>query len=173
MLTLPSWTKNAIEVRLQMPLDDVRELARMREEAHLGQSSSAPMSVDYELVGLVPEIVFGEVLGLPLDLEIRPLGDGGADYTTPGGTVDVKGAQKPYNILRPIGTKNPADIIVLAGWVAEIPDAAFFLGWEYDAIVVQQSPERWPEYVINHIYPSRKLRPMSAIREVLRIGEEA
>ena len=75
--------------------DEICILASRRDALHADHDSCRPLSPDYELVGLLGEFAFGRRLGLPVDVSVRPSGDGGIDFKLPcGQTVDVKTSRK-------------------------------------------------------------------------------
>ena len=138
----------------------MRELARLREQAHEGQDSSRPLGKDYELIGCVGEWGFEDITGIPMDRSILPAGDGRVDFETGIGPVDVKCAAKAYNLLREVDTPH-ADILVLAQFYKE-PLGVTLLGWEWDYKMVLQATRRFhDEGPMNHWKPARTLQPMT------------
>jgi hypothetical protein len=143
----------------------LREIARVRMELHKDHSSSRPLSADYEYIGLLGEWEFSQKYGLPIDLTLRSGGDGRKDFTTGIGTIDVKTANKAFNLLRETN-KPHADILVLAQYLEEDDNVAF-LGWEYDKNMVL-CPHQDFGYGIDNYYKSwQELRTMSSLGKLL------
>ncbi len=146
--------------------DFITLVANQREEIHENHSSSRPLSEDYERVGMAGEFAFGQFSGLMPDVEIRPGGDGGIDFTIGVRfTVDVKTARKPSNLIHEIG-KPFADIFVLAKYDDEAGTATL-LGWCHGSDL-QTAPTRdFGFKVINHYIPAGDLKPMSMLKKRL------
>src|SRR3569833_1781749 len=93
---------------------DVAEIeCAARKRLHDGHASRRALRDGYELVGLIGEIVFARANRQPLDLDRKPAGDGGMDFTVPlRFTVDVKTFRKPVHLIHEQG-KVTSDIYVL------------------------------------------------------------
>ena len=93
--------------------------------------SHRPLGKDHDAVGLAGEEAFAARYGYRVDHEYAQRGDGGADFATHAGSVDVKTYRKPGHLLVEAG-KVHADIYVLARYVdtegGDAPRAAI-LGW--------------------------------------------
>lgn len=143
----------------------IRCIAEIREIAHAGQKSSRPLSDGYEYIGLLGEFVFAQKFGFPIDLSIKPMGDGRKDFTTSVGTLDVKTARKAYNLLREVD-KDHADILVLAQYYDDL-DWIRLVGWEYD-LEMAKCPYRDFGYgIINYYKSASELRPMEELERLL------
>lgn len=122
-------------MRERKTFEELKELADLRHRRHRGQSTSRPLSEDYELVGIMAEEAFAWRFGLSSEQVERDLvgGDGGVDFVMEDGTtIDVKASAKPNNLL--LEDKEwkdgPADIIVQSGVDVESRRVSL-LGWEY------------------------------------------
>jgi hypothetical protein len=96
-----------------------------------------------DTIGIFGEYCFAGAFGLPtkdvLKVNSGGAGDGGVDFPTPIGTIDVKTYRKAYNLLVKESDKNhPADIYVLAQF-NENDNSVELLGWEWGKAVFQ-----WP-----------------------------
>ncbi|MEK7112905.1 MAG: hypothetical protein AAB875_06365, partial [Patescibacteria group bacterium] len=94
---------------------------------------------EHDAVGLAGEEAFASRYGYRVDHEYAQRGDGGADFATYLGSVDVKTYRKPAHLLVEQGTAR-ADIYVLVRYVAAEPPtievhATAILGWAYLAEV--------------------------------------
>ena len=143
----------------------LKKAAAARVKLHAGSKSTRALGPDYQYVGLAGERAFAVEFGIPMDLELRPRGDGGVDFRTVAGTVDVKTYRKAYNLLREKG-KPHADILVLAQY-NEGARAAELVGWEYDSVLVRQPAKDFGYGVVNHYLHRSKLRPMKELHELL------
>jgi len=144
-----------------------REIARL----HRNHGSSRPLSAGYELRGVFGELAFYRITGLEMDLRLLPSGDGRTDFE-PGngvGTIDVKAANKAYNLLRECD-KLHADILVLAQ-VHEDPVIVEFLGWEYDAEMVTCPVKQFhDDGPMNHYKHRSQLRHMPELLAMLGVA---
>ena len=144
--------------------DYINALASRRDEIHKDHATSRPFSENYEHVGLSGEFEFGKFCGLMPDVEEKPQGDSGVDFTIPlMYTVDVKTARIPNNLFHEKG-KRFVDIYVLAGYDDESGQSES-LGWEW-GIKLQRAPTKDFGFgVMNHYIKQSDLRPMSALKE--------
>ena len=147
----------------------LRRLANEREALHFGHATSRPLSEGYEFVGMLGERAFSERFNVPMDLAVRPGGDGGSDFWFPVGRVDVKTARKEPWYLPVEHGKVTADIYVLA-WAQN--DEAELLGWEW-ALAVYLAPllRLRGHSILNHAIRRDELRPMDELQDWLR-GDE-
>src|SRR5262245_14514790 len=133
--------------------------ATERSASHAPHASQRPLSLGYELVGLVGEAQFASDFQLPLNFGARPGGDGRVDFVLPMRfTVDVKTARKPLHLIEEQG-KVVADIYVLAGYDDE-HRAAEMLGWELGNVLRRAPVRDFGHGIINHYIPRAELRPM-------------
>jgi hypothetical protein len=115
--------------------DRAERIARARRATHVAHGNyRAPIGaisgLDADTVGIAGEIAFADATGLALDDSARPFGDNGIDFVCVIGTVDVKTARKPYNLIVPQATPHFADVYVLA-YYDDDTRRATLLGWEY------------------------------------------
>ena len=92
---------------------DLKKIAAQRENLHKNHASSRPLSKNYEYLGLKGEAKFSEEFEIPMDNKLRPSGDGGRDFPSVLGNIDVKTARKAFNLLVEVG-KVVSDVYVLA-----------------------------------------------------------
>jgi hypothetical protein len=153
-------------MRERLSYDQLVEVAKSRHRIHTEHPTHRPLSEDYELIGLLGEEAFAWSFGLDTEyLDLKPQGDGRVDFHLPCGTVDVKTAEKPYNLLREVG-KAHADILVLAGWNRQ-SRAIRLIGWEYDAEMRCQPSRDFGKGVINHYKHYTQLRPMPELKNLI------
>ena len=135
-----------------------------RERIHENQASSRPLSPGYEAVGILGEAEFAFRTGLPFDVGERPAGDNRVDFFTELGTIDVKTARKPYNLLREVG-KHHAEILVLAGVV---PNGwAKLIGWEYDSVITNAPFKDFGYSILNHYIPAENLKAPELLLQMI------
>ena len=147
--------------------DMLQKIADDRAELHADHASSRVWTPDCHLVGLVGEAEFARVFAQPLDLNERPGGDGGVDFTLPiRMTVDVKTARKPVFLIEKEGLV-VADIYVLAGYSDELGRAEL-LGWTTGALLAA-APIRDFGYGPNHAIAREELRPMETLRQKVMV----
>lgn len=147
-------------------IEDIELIARRRHEIHRHHASSRPLSENYEMVGLMCEREFALAAGLPLDLSIKPEGDGRVDFVTSIGTIDVKGARIPNNLLRET-EKEHADILVLGKWTDGMTKAEL-LGWERDRAMVGMPTNYFGGHnILNHFKPAEMLKPMDELLKAI------
>lgn len=135
-----------------------------RHDAHRDHATSRPLSINYELVGLVGESKFGELCNQMPDLERRLDGDKGIDFIVPlKFSVDVKTARNAFNLIHEQG-KNFADIYVLASYDDDTKDATL-LGWEWGAVLKRAPVKDFGYGIMNHYIPAEQLRPMKELQD--------
>tara|TARA_R100001530_G_C4224323_1_gene130846 strand:+ start:88 stop:564 length:477 start_codon:yes stop_codon:yes gene_type:complete len=144
---------------------DLRKLASERERLHENHSSSRPLSKDYEYIGLKGEEKFAEEFSMEIDEKLRPGGDGGRDFPSHVGIVDVKTARKAYNLIVEEG-KVVSDIYVLAKYTDDI-DEAELLGWAYKNEVLDAPCKDFGYGIINHYIPKDSLYPILSLKNIL------
>lgn len=110
--------------------EELLKLDKDRRDLHENHQSSRPLSKNYELLGLMGELAFEKCYGYLMDRSPRRRGDNGIDFTNrKGETIDVKTADKPYNLLvEATKIDSGADIYVLA-WGNIEKRTVHFLGW--------------------------------------------
>ena len=139
----------------------IRKLGAERHKLHQGHDTSRPFSEDYEVVGLAGEYAFGSVFALMPDWEVRPGGDNGIDFNVGAGTLDVKTARKPFNLIVEVGT-TPADILVLAGWDDETTTVEL-IGWETRTQILMAPRKDFGYGIVNHYIEAASLRKMAVL----------
>ena len=100
--------------------------------------SHRPLGQAHDAVGLAGEEAFAARYGYKVDREYAQRGDGGADFSTRLGSVDVKTYRKPAHLPVEEG-KVRADYYVLARYTEPVGDAAgvaALLGWTDRATVL-------------------------------------
>ena len=146
------------------------EHARDRHEIHKHHASSRPLSDGYEDIGVLAEYAFHRRFNLPMDLKLKPGGDGRVDFVFPSGlTVDVKGAAKPYFLFREVD-KEHADVLVLAKVDME-QRTVQLLGWEFEEEMVKEPSKDFGYGVVNHFKPVAKLKSIDDLAMYLGLEE--
>jgi len=144
------------------------ELGQQRQKAHpQGTPRFFHDPNTEDIRGSLGELLFSSVYGFPVDTTVRPNGDGGIDFTTPIGIIDVKTALKPYNMLVKVDeARNPVDIYVLACDYGD--GVASFVGWEY-ADVMRRCPAKdvGGKGIISHYKSAKDIRPMKEFNTLL------
>ncbi len=147
------------------------QLGQQRQNAH---PSGTPRFFDdpntEDIRGSLGELLFSSVYGFPVDATIRPSGDGGIDFITPIGIIDVKTALKPYNLLvKKNEIYNPVDIYILARDHGN--GGASFVGWEY-ASVMKNCPLKdvGGFGIVSYYKPAGELHPMAEFDNLLKRG---
>jgi len=150
--------------------EQVMAVALERELLHKDHESSRPLSHNYEYIGLLGEANFARKIGQEPDFRKRPGGDHGIDGTLRlRFTYDVKTARIPNHLIQEVGTKNWADIYILAGYLEE-EDTTYEIGWEW-GVKLQAAPYKDFGYgIINHYIHASQLRQMSELYDRLSIG---
>lgn len=143
-------------------------LGAERNAAHAKQNSHRPLSEDYEALGIFGECKFGWEFGLRVDMSLRIGGDDGIDFHTLVGTIDVKTARKPFNLLVEVSKiDRAADILVLCGFKGFTVEPVL-LGWECKAALAAAPTGEFGHGVINHYIAADCLRPIERLRELLQ-----
>ena len=91
--------------------EKLKKIATEREKIHEDHASSRPLSKNYEYIGLVGESEFANQFNYKIDEKLRPSGDGGKDFNSPLGLIDIKTARKAFNLIVEKG-KVDSDIYV-------------------------------------------------------------
>jgi hypothetical protein len=151
---------------------DAKDIGRQRQAAH---PQGTPRYYDdpntEDTIGVAGELAFAKKYGLEIDDSIRPEGDGHVDFKVNINgnevTVDVKTAQKAYNLLvKEWEIKDCADILVLAERGPN--DEIKFLGWETKDIMKVMPKKIFSSLGIVNYYRHRdKLRPMFQLDDLL------
>jgi hypothetical protein len=127
-------------------------------------SNYRPLSENSAMIGVAGELLFSLRTGYPVDTEIRPKGDGGIDFKTPLGTIDVKTHRRAStNGLLVESGKVKAFIFVLAEYFDE-PPAVKLLGFA-EACTVRNHPALPPNKhnISNHKVPIPILETMEKL----------
>ena len=151
----------------------LEEVAEHRHKQHIGHATSRPLSKDYELKGLRGEATFAKEFGLQHDLSDKPGGDGGVDakldLVVNGAVrhfnVDVKTAEKPFNLIVEVEKCRPQTIYVLAGYK---DGEAYLIGWEWGATLLKNlygEPRKFQHGIINHFIPAKRLRSLDELHK--------
>lgn len=119
----------------EAPKITAEQLGKQRQTAH---PNGTPRFFDdpntEDIRGSLGELLFSRVYGFPVDTTIRPDGDGGIDFNTPIGIIDVKTALKPFHLLvKKQEINNPVEIYILARDHGD--GKASFVGWEYASVM--------------------------------------
>jgi hypothetical protein len=147
-------------------MNQIIKVAERRHELHKNHASSRPLSPNYETIGLAGEFAFGRLTGIMPDLSERPTGDGGVDFHLPlVFTVDVKTAEKAFNLLHEVG-KEFCDIYVLAQ-TDDSGNNARLVGWEWGSTLKQAPTKDFGRGIVSHYIPREKLKPMSELAKRL------
>ena len=134
-------------------------------------SSHRPLGPEHDAVGLAGEEAFASRYGYKVDHEYAQRGDGGADFATYYGTVDVKTYRKPAHLLVEKG-KARADIYVLVRYVesdgpAVEVCATAILGWAYLAEVLAAPVSDVGGFgVQSHALPLASLRGLPSLDDM-------
>jgi DNA polymerase III alpha subunit len=147
--------------------DKIKKIAEDREEIHKNHASSRPLSKGYERLGLVGEYQFAKEFGFEVDESLRPEGDGGKDFPSKLGSIDVKTARKAFNLIVEEDHVK-SDIYVLAQYCDE-SEKAKLLGWAYKKQVLAAPTKDFGYGVINHYIPKEKLYKMSTLKNKLKV----
>ena len=145
--------------------NDLRKIANDRERLHKNHASSRPLSKDYEYIGLKGEEEFGKEFNLELDNKLRPEGDGGRDFPSNLGIIDVKTARKAYNLIVEKG-KVVSDVYVLAMYIDQ-EDSAKLLGWATSKEVLKAPAKDFGYGIINHYIPKNDLHSIEDLKKIL------
>ena len=157
----------------EAPKITAEQLGKQRQTAH---PNGTPRFFDdpntEDIRGSLGELLFSSVYGFPVDTTIRPDGDGGIDFNTPIGIIDVKTALKPFNLLvKKREINNPVDIYILAHDHGD--GEASFVGWEY-ASVMKNCPFKdiGGFGIISYYKSARELHPMTEFNKLLEQGDK-
>jgi hypothetical protein len=132
-------------------------LGKQRQAAHPRGTKRYYKDENVEdIIGITGEIKFGERYNLKPDLEIKPNGDGHVDFKVKFNdktivTIDVKTAQKAYNLLvKEWEIDKCSDILVLCKYNGE--NNVEFLGWTTKKIMKEQPKKVFSSLNINNYY---------------------
>jgi hypothetical protein len=145
--------------------EQLQKVAGIRNNLHRDHRTSRPLSENYQYIGLVGEHQFSLEFDLEMDLQARPNGDRGIDFSKFGYIVDVKTARKAYYLLREEG-KDFGDILVLAQYDDDT-DLVKLLGWEYDAEMIKYPKKDFGYGIVNHYKPARDLKSIKSLHDFL------
>lgn len=158
------------ELLRQVTPEQLRWKAEVLASRHDGQASSRPLSVDYELVGLLGEMAFCLQFDFTLAGDRHGGGDGHKDAGLWVGmlTFDVKAARKPAHLLREVDRPH-GDILILAHSDTEEMTSCL-LGWEFDVEMLKcpVKPFNTTNPIPSHFKPRRHLRPIAELHAWVR-----
>lgn len=122
---------------------NIKKLGEDRQKAHPNGTKRYYKNENTEdIIGIAGEVAFGKRYNLSPDLQIKPNGDNHIDFKIQINdsiikTIDVKTAQKAYNLLvKKWEIQKASDILVLAEYINE--DCINFLGWSTKKIMKKQ-----------------------------------
>jgi hypothetical protein len=144
------------------------EIAKRRQNCRNGYSRSNYYDDLYEenVVGVVGEMAFEKLTGLPMDRSVRPKGDGGIDFEIDGHTIDVKACRNPVFLLLKYKERNRcADILVSAKYDNE--RTIEFLGWQHRHTMFMMPKKRWWQDILAYYIPTDELHPMINLTEAI------
>lgn len=153
---------------------NAKELGKQRQNAHPNGTKRYYKDENTEdIIGIAGEIAFANRYGLSPDLEIRPNGDNHIDFKIEINdsivkTIDVKTAQKAYNLLvKQWEMDKASDILVLAEYKNE--NCINFLGWTTKKIMKQQPIKIFSSLGIkNYFLHKNKLNKMEELDLVFK-----
>jgi hypothetical protein len=152
---MPQWRR---AWRMKGDWDEFIE-GNKRTAIHEGQPSQRAYSPNHDAVGLRGERKFADVYGYDVNLDHHPHGDKGYDFLTPAGSVDIKAARKPWNLLVEAGKPPHAHIYVLA-WYKDEGNIAELLGWEYESEMLKCPKKTFGYDILSHYKPQGELHRM-------------
>jgi hypothetical protein len=142
-------------------------LGSERDVAHERHASSRKLSEDYDALGIFGECKFAFEFGLQVDKHLRLGGDNGIDFHTRAGTVDVKTARKPFNLLvEQTKVASAADILVLCQFLGFTVEPVL-LGWAYREEVADSPVRDFGYGILNHYVPAAELRDIETLRPLI------
>lgn len=155
-------------------MKNIENLGQLRQKAHPHGTKRYYKDENVEdSIGIAGEIKFAERYNLKPDLKIRPNGDGHIDFEivvneiTPI-TIDVKTAQKAYNLLvKKWEIEKCSDILVLAQFH---PDKSVgFLGWTTKKKMKTMPIKIFSSLNIENYYmPVRDLEDMAVLDKMFK-----
>ena len=146
---------------------NLKAIADKRHQIHENHASSRPLSDDYNLVGISGEWAFAHFSGMMPDLEEKPEGDKGIDFSLPVRlTIDVKTARKAYHLIQEVGKPVRADIYVLAQY-DDATGKSELIGWEWAHILLQAPAKDFGYGIVNHYIHRNELRPMDDLKKMM------
>jgi len=159
---------------LKDPRDiDIEKEGRSRTGIHINHSSNRPYATGRmgmeNIIGLKGEKQFAMEFGYKVDMTVRPEGDGGKDFNTPIGDLNVKTARNPVFLLVPVGRKPRVEIFCLAYW-REDTDRTMLVGWEYKREMALCPTKEFGYPILNHFKRSNELRSMEELKELCGVG---
>ena len=158
------------------PVSDAYKMGKDRQDAHPNGTKRYYDDPNLEdTIGIAGEIEFAKRYGFKVDDRILPDGDGHIDFTVSKNgktaTIDVKTAQKAYNLLvKEWEIKDCADILVLAEYKDGVVN---FLGWETKDVMKDMPVKVFSSLNIKNYYRHHsQLRSMSRLDELLKDAEQ-
>lgn len=154
-----------------LTLDDIhfcKWLGEARYKDKKDYSSYRPLSDNFAMVGVAGELLFSLKTGYAVNTDITPWGDGGIDFDTPLGTIDIKTLRRASQsgLLVEEG-KVRAFLYVLAEFWDE-PPSVKLLGFAEACSVRNHPARRGSRDIINHRVPIETLEPMDKLYQWLK-----
>lgn len=142
-------------------------IAKRRKEIHKNHLSQRVLSENYEEIGLMGELVFGEEIDSRADLSDKPSGDN-YDFMTIAGPIDIKTSARSNKLYVEIHKAKSNYIYVLGRFNRH--NNVVFKGWEWGHEMIKQPVEVSKFGIRNYTKLASKLRPMNELYKMLNIN---
>ena len=153
-------------------MDKAKVIGEQRQSAHPQGTPRYYKDPNTEdTIGVAGELAFAKMYKLEIDDSIRPEGDAHVDFKVKINdsevTIDVKTAQKAYNLLiKEWEIEDCANILVLAKYKSN--EEIEFLGWETKDVMRIMPKKVFSSLGIKNYYRHwNQLRPMCQLDELL------
>ncbi len=151
---------------------DAEEIGRNRQAVH--KDSENPRffkdkSKEHK-TGAAGEKAFAEEFDYPLDEREHKNGDGGFDFVTPMGLIDVKASRIPTLAVKTYETNRKVHVYVFAHYDPETKTAKL-LGWELPPNMLK-CPVEALVYGSCYVKPAHDLKSMELFRLIMNRFEE-
>jgi hypothetical protein len=147
-------------------------IARDRNDLHYYGGNQSPRlfkdRLEEERIGVLGEVDFGCLHGLPIDLDRKLYGDSGVDFEVGALRIDVKASRKPYNLLVKVTNIHGRANVYVQGKYIRKEDSVEFLGWSTKGVMLKQPTKVFHKGVDpSHYLPARRLQPMKELTRLI------
>ncbi|GAG09174.1 unnamed protein product, partial [marine sediment metagenome] len=148
------------------------EIGNIRTNIHRGHSSQRILVKDHDIYGVLGEIKFSQITGLPVDERGLLQGDNGVDFICPKvGNIDVKFSNIQYLLIEEGHCRT--DVIYVLAEPTKDRDDLELMGWEYGEVMYELRPSAFPKHIINHVMMDSILKKMDVLWDKMDVSTEA
>ena len=146
------------------------EIANIRTNIHRGHKSQRILVKDHDTYGVLGEMKFSQITGLPVDERGLLQGDNGVDFICPRvGNIDVKFSNLQYLLIEKGHCR--IDVIYVLAEKDGNGDIEL-MGWEYGSEMFEIRPYEFPKHIVNHVRIDSMLKRIDILWDKMGVNTE-